>query len=104
MAMIDSTARIEPGAMVEDDVSIGPYCVVGPNVVLGAGCRLVAHVHIAGRTAVGARTVVHPFASLRAPPQATGYRGEPTRLVIRADFDIREGGTLRIRPEAGGRN
>jgi UDP-N-acetylglucosamine acyltransferase len=102
MAMIDSSARIESGAMVEDDVSIGPYCVVGPNVVLGAGCRLVAHVHIAGRTAIGARTVIHPFTSLGAPPQSTSYRGEPTRLVIGTDCDIREGVTMSIGTEAGG--
>jgi UDP-N-acetylglucosamine acyltransferase len=102
MAMIDPTARVEAGAMVEDDVSIGPFCVVGPNVVLGSGCRLVAHVHIAGRTAIGARTVIHPFASLGAPPQSTGYRGEPTRLLIGTDCDIREGVTMSIGTEAGG--
>lgn len=102
MAMIDPTARVEAGAMVEDDVSIGPFCVVGPNVVLGSGCRLVAHVHIAGRTAVGARTVIHPFVSLGAPPQSTGYRGEPTRLLIGTDCDIREGVTMSIGTEAGG--
>ena len=103
MASIDPTARIEPGAMVEDDVSVGPFCTIGPNVVIGTGCRLIAHVHIAGRTAIGARTVVHPFASLGAVPQSTGYRGEPTRLVIGTDCDIREGVTMSLGTEAGRR-
>ena len=103
MASIDPTARIEPGAMIEDDVSIGPFCTIGPNVVIGTGCRLIAHVHIAGRTAIGARTVVHPFASLGAVPQSTGYRGEPTRLVIGTDCDIREGVTMSLGTEAGRR-
>jgi UDP-N-acetylglucosamine acyltransferase len=103
MAMIDPTARIEPGAMIEDDVSIGPYCVIGPNVVIGTGCRLVAHVHVAGRTAIGARTVIHPFASLGAAPQSAAYRGEPTRLVVGTDCDIREGVTMSIGTEAGRR-
>jgi UDP-N-acetylglucosamine acyltransferase len=103
MAAIDPTARIEPGAIVGDDVSIGPYCIIGRNVVIGTGCRLVAHVHVAGRTAIGARTVIHPFASLGAPPQSVSYHGEPTRLVVGADCDIREGVTMSIGTDAGRR-
>jgi UDP-N-acetylglucosamine acyltransferase len=103
MAMIDPTARIESGAMVEDDVSIGPYCTIGPNVVIGSGCRLIAHVHVAGRTAIGARTVIHPFASIGGAPQSASYRGEPTRLVIGTDCDIREGVTMNIGTDAGRR-
>jgi UDP-N-acetylglucosamine acyltransferase len=103
MPMIDPTARIEPGAIVEDDVSIGPYCIIGPKVVIGTGCRLVAHVHIAGQTAIGARTVIHPFASLGSVPQSTNYRGEATRLVVGTDCDIREGVTMSIGTDAGRR-
>ena len=99
MAAIDPTAQIEPGAVIGQDVSIGPYCVIGPDVVLGDGCRLVAHVHIAGRTTVGPRTVVYPFASLGTPPQSVKYRGGPTRLVVGADCDIREGVTMNIGTE-----
>jgi acyl-[acyl carrier protein]--UDP-N-acetylglucosamine O-acyltransferase len=42
MAAIDPTARIEPGAVIGQDVSIGPYCVVGPQVKIDDGCRLLA--------------------------------------------------------------
>jgi UDP-N-acetylglucosamine acyltransferase len=94
MAAIDPTARLEPGAVIGQDVTIGPYCVIGPHVVIGDGCRLVAHVHVAGHTSIGARTVIYPFASLGAPPQSVKYRGGPTRLSVGADCDIREGVTL----------
>jgi len=94
MAAIDPTARIEPGAVIGQDVSIGPYCVIGPHVKIGDGCRLLAHVHIAGHTTIGPRTVLYPFASLGTPPQSVKYRGGPTRLVIGADCDIREGVTV----------
>jgi len=94
MAAIDPTARIEPGAAIGQGVSIGPYCVVGGNVVIGDDCRLSAHVHVAGHTTIGARTVIHPFASLGTPPQSVKYRGGPTRLVVGADCDIREGVTM----------
>jgi UDP-N-acetylglucosamine acyltransferase len=94
MAAIDPTARIEPGAVIGQDVSIGPYCVIGPHVKIGDGCRLLAHVHVAGHTTIGPRTVLYPFASLGTPPQSVKYRGGPTRLVIGADCDIREGVTV----------
>jgi UDP-N-acetylglucosamine acyltransferase len=38
--------------------------------------------------------IVYPFASLGTPPQSTRYRGGPTRLVIGAHCDIREGATI----------
>jgi len=94
MAAIDPTARIERGAQIGQDVSIGPYCVVGPHVAIADGCRLVAHVHVTGHTAIGPRTVIYPFASLGTPPQSVKYRGGPTRLVIGADCDLREGVTV----------
>lgn len=94
MAAIDPTARIEPGAVIGHNASIGPYCVIGPHVELGDGCKLLAHVHVAGHTAIGPRTVVYPFASLGTPPQSVKYRGGPTRLVIGAECEIREGVTV----------
>jgi UDP-N-acetylglucosamine acyltransferase len=102
MTMIDPTARIEPGALIGRDVSIGPYCIVGPNVAIGDGCRLVAHVHLAGHTTIGPRTVIYPFASLGTAPQSISYRGEPTRLVVGTDCDIRQGVTMNT-GTAGGR-
>jgi UDP-N-acetylglucosamine acyltransferase len=99
MKAIDSTARVAASAAIGRDVTIGPYCVVGPDVVLGDGCRLIAHVHLAGRTSVGSRTVIHPFASLGSPPQSVKYRGGATGLVVGADCDIRENVTISIGTE-----
>jgi UDP-N-acetylglucosamine acyltransferase len=102
MTAIDPTARVASGAVIGNDVSIGPYCVIGPNVTLGDGCRLVAHVHIAGHTSIGPRTVVYPFASLGTPPQSTRYRGGATRLTVGADCDLRESVTMNLGTEDGG--
>jgi UDP-N-acetylglucosamine acyltransferase len=100
--MIDPTARIEATAAIGLDVTVGPYCTVGPHVTVGDGCRLVAHVHLTGHTTIGARTVIHPFASLGSPPQSVHYRGGPTRLVVGADCDIREHVTMNTGTEDGG--
>lgn len=100
--MIDPTARIESGAAIGQDVSIGPYCTVGAHVTLADGCRLLAHVNVSGHTSIGARTIIYPFASLGAPPQSVKYRGRPTRLLIGADCDIREHVTMSIGTEDDG--
>src|SRR3979411_1880650 len=94
MPVIDPTARVASGAAIADDAAIGPFCVVGPKAVLGAGCRLIAHVHIMGRTTVGARTVIYPFASLGTPPQSTRYRGGDTALTIGAACYLRQRGPM----------
>ncbi len=88
--------------MIGQDVSIGPYCVIGPHVVIENGCRLVAHVHIAGHTKIGPRSVIYPFSSLGMPGQSKKYRGGPTRLVVGADCDIRESVTMNLGTEDGG--
>jgi UDP-N-acetylglucosamine acyltransferase len=92
--MIDPSARIEAGAQIGKNVSIGPYCTIGPHVVVGDDCRLLAHVNLTGHTRIGPRTVMHPFASLGGAPQSFSYKGEPTRLVVGADCDIREHVTM----------
>jgi len=92
--MIDPSARVEAGAVIGDNVTIGPFCTIGPNVTIGEGCRLISHVNVTGHTILGPRNVVYPFASLGTPPQSLGYKGEPTRLEIGEGNDIREHVTM----------
>jgi UDP-N-acetylglucosamine acyltransferase len=100
--MIDPSARIEAGATIGKDVSIGPYCTIGAHVNVADSCRLIAHVNLTGHTTIGPRTVIYPFASLGSPPQSFSYRGGPTKLVIGADCDIRENVTMSTGSEDGG--
>lgn len=102
MSKVDPTARIEDGAVIGDNVSIGPYCIVGPNVTIGPDCTLHAHVNLAGHTTLGAGCTVYPFASLGTPPQSSGHRGEPTRLEIGEGCTIRKSVTINAGTVAGG--
>jgi UDP-N-acetylglucosamine acyltransferase len=102
MPRLHPTACIDNGAVIADDAEIGAYCVIGPGVAIGARCRLHNHVSVAGHTTIGTGTTIYPFASLGTPPQSVKYRGEPTRLVIGADCDIREGVTMNIGTEQDG--
>ena len=98
---IHPTAVVAPGAQLDPTVEVGPFCVVGPEVHIGAGTRLLAHVVVQGRTRLGARNVVHPFASLGGVPQDLKFRGEPTELRVGDDNVVREGVTLNIGTASG---
>ena len=100
--LIHPSAVIEKGAKLGKGVRIGPYCMVGSHVTLGDGCDLVSHVVVAGRTRIGARTKIYPFASIGHPPQDLKYKGEPSTLTIGADCMIREGVTMNPGTEGGG--
>lgn len=99
---VHPSAVIEDGATLGADVKIGPFCMVGRDVVLGDGCELVSHVAVAGRTTIGARTRIWPFASIGHQPQDLKYRGEASTLSIGADCLIREGVTVNPGTQGGG--
>src|ERR1700716_1808967 len=99
---IHSTAILDSSARVPDSCNIGPYCIVGPNVELGENCRLVSHVHIEGPTRIGNNVGVFPLTSIGSAPQDTGYAGQPTRLEIGDDNEIREFVTINRGTVKGG--
>ncbi|MCH9765133.1 MAG: acyl-ACP--UDP-N-acetylglucosamine O-acyltransferase, partial [Alphaproteobacteria bacterium] len=90
------------GATLGDDVKVGPYCMVGENVSLGDGVELISHAVVAGRTTIGAKTRIFPFASVGHQPQDLKYAGEPSTLSVGAECVIREGVTLNPGTEGGG--
>ncbi|MEC9347879.1 MAG: acyl-ACP--UDP-N-acetylglucosamine O-acyltransferase [Pseudomonadota bacterium] len=102
------TGSVHPSAIVGDnvrlgaDVRIGPYCVLDGDIDIGDGVELLSHVVVAGRTRIGARTKIYPFASVGHAPQDTKYGGEPSRLEIGSDCIIREHVTLNPGTEGGG--
>ena len=87
---IHPTAIIDPQARVAESCNIGPYCIVGPDVELGEGCHLVSNVHIEGPTRIGKNVRIFPFTSLGMAPQDLSYAGEPTRLEVGDNNEIRE--------------
>lgn len=98
---IHPTAIVEGGARIGDGAKIGPFCHVTSEVTLDERVELVSHVAVAGRTSVGARTRIFPFASIGHQPQDLKYHGEPSTLTIGADCLIREGVTMSPGTESG---
>jgi UDP-N-acetylglucosamine acyltransferase len=101
-AQVHQTAIVEEGATLGSGVTIGPFCHVGNGVQLGDGCELLSHVVLAGRTSIGARTRIFPFASIGHQPQDLKFQGESSTLSIGADCIIREGVTMNPGTEGGG--
>ncbi|HYF13486.1 MAG TPA: acyl-ACP--UDP-N-acetylglucosamine O-acyltransferase [Phycisphaerales bacterium] len=86
--MPDATARIDPGARVEDSVKVGagaevgPGCVLRGDVTLGAGVRLINHVSVQGPVTIGDNTTVYPGACIGFEPQDVKFKpGMPTAGV-----------------------
>jgi UDP-N-acetylglucosamine acyltransferase len=101
-AEVHPTALVEEGARLGEGCVIGPFCHVGPEVELAPEVELKSHVVVAGKTRIGAETVVFPFAVIGEIPQDLKYRGEKTRLEIGARNRIREHVTMNCGTEGGG--
>ena len=99
---IHSSAVIDPGAILGEDLEIGPYCVVGPGVKLGDRCRLQSHVVIQGPTTIGAENEFYPYACLGQRSQDLKYTGEPTYLEIGDGNTFREFTTVHRATAPGG--
>ncbi len=98
---VHPTAIVEEGARIAPDAIVGPWCRVSSKASLAAGVELKSNVVVEGRTEIGPRTLVYPFAVIGGPPQHLGYLGEDTALQIGADCVIREHATLNLGTPAG---
>ena len=88
--MIHKTSIIDTKAKIANNVQIGPYCVIGPLVEIKENTILYSHVNISGKTVIGKKNKIYPFASIGNHPQDLKYNNEETDLVIGNDNTIRE--------------
>ncbi len=99
---IHSSSIIEKGAIIGDNVNIGPFCYVGENVEIGEGTCLKSHVVVNGHTKIGKDNQIYQFASIGEVNQDLKYRGEPTRTEIGDRNMIRESVTIHRATVQGG--
>lgn len=88
--MIHPQAIIEPGAIIGENVTIGPWTYVASNVVIGDNCEISSHVVINGPTKIGHGNRIFQFASIGEDCQDLKYDDEPTELVIGDNNTFRE--------------
>jgi UDP-N-acetylglucosamine acyltransferase len=87
---------------LSEDVVVGPLAFIGAGVELDAGVVVEHHGSVEGRTRLGPRTRVFPYAAVGGEPQDKKFDGESTRLVIGSDNVIREHVTIHVGTGGGG--
>lgn len=100
--MIHPSAIIDPGAALDERVSVGPHSVIGARVEIGAGTRIDAHVVIKGPTRIGRDNRIAQFNSIGDDPQDKKFAGEDTLLEIGDGNVIREFCTFNRGTRGGG--
>ena len=99
---VHPTAVVARSAAIAPGVRVGPYATVGPYVELGADSWVGPHAVVTGRTTIGRRVRIFPFAAVGMPPQDLKYRDEPSQVVIGDDSTVREHASVHCGTTAGG--
>jgi UDP-N-acetylglucosamine acyltransferase len=102
LARIHPTAVVETGAKLAEDVEIGAHAYVGSEVELAAGVVLRPHAMVTGRTTIGEKSRVFPYAVLGEEPQDHSFSGESTELVVGKGTTIREHAVIHVGTRKGG--
>lgn len=87
---IHSTAIISPDVEIEEETSIGPFCILKEGIRIKRGTKLISNVIIEGDTEIGENCTIYPFTSIGLPPQDMKYKGEKTGVKIGNNNIIRE--------------
>ena len=101
MVTIHPTALVEPGAELDDGVSVGPYAIIGPEVRVGKCTSVGSHTILEGQAEIGAECRIGSHVVIGAPPQDVKYHGEPTRVIVGDRTVVREFTTIH-RASTGG--
>ncbi len=90
MSDIHPTAIVTPGAEIDKDVNIGPYSIVGDHVKIGRGTNIMGHVYLDGRTTIGQKCTIFPFACIGTQTQDLKFKGAVTFVEIGDNTTLRE--------------
>lgn len=90
MSNISPLALIEEGAMIGEDVEIGPFCFISGKSKIGRGTKIAASSCIYGNTTIGEYNDIFSHAVLGSVPQDLKYAGEEVELIIGDYNKIRE--------------
>ena len=98
---IHPSAFVDSGAMLGEDVVVGPCALIESDVVIGARTRIDAFASVKRYTMLGKDNHVHSYALVGGEPQDLKFHGEVTRLVIGDSNNIREFSTIHRGTENG---
>lgn len=96
MSEIHSSAVVEKGAILGENVIIEPYAFISKNAVLGDECVVKQGARILSHTTIGAKSRIFSYAIVGDIPQDISYKdGElETGVIIGENSTIREFATI----------
>src|SRR5690606_24528023 len=99
---IHPTAVIDPRAVVESEVEIGPYVIIEGPVIVSRGCRIRAHAQIYGATVLGMNNESGQGAILGGLPQDLSFDpATESGLILEENNVIREHVTMHRSAQRG---
>jgi UDP-N-acetylglucosamine acyltransferase len=102
MSLIHPSAVIEDGAILGNNVSVGPFAYIGPNVKIGDNTTVAAHAVIEGHTTIGKGNRIFSHSAVGTIPQDLKFAGEHVELIIGDNNTIREFTLLNPGTKGGG--
>jgi len=90
MSKISPLAIIEDGAIIGEDVEIGPYCIISSQASIGDGTIIDASSMVYGKTSIGKNNHIFSHAVIGSIPQDLKFNGEDVELIIGDNNTIRE--------------
>lgn len=90
MSKISPLAFIQEGAIIGENVEIGPFCFISSRAKIGSGTTIAASACIYGNTTIGENNTIFSHAVLGSVPQDLKYAGEEVELIIGDHNTIRE--------------
>lgn len=102
MSNIHSTAVIEDGAQIGNNVTIGPFVSISSQSTIGDDTIIDAHAIITGRTTIGKGNHIFSHAVVGSIPQDLKFAGEDVELIIGDNNKIREFTLLNPGTQGGG--
>ena len=90
MSNIHPTAIIEEGAILGNNVTIGPFATISSQSIIGDDTVIDSHANIAGKTTIGKGNHIFSHAVVGSIPQDLKFSGEEVELVIGNNNKIRE--------------
>ncbi len=102
MSLIHPSAVIENGAVIGENVSVGPFVYIGSKVSIGENTTIASHTVIEGKTTIGKNNRIFSHAAVGTIPQDLKFDGEDVELIIGDNNTIREFTLLNPGTKGGG--
>lgn len=88
--MISPLSHIHPNAQLGKDVRVDPFAVIEDEVIIGDGTHVMSHAVIMEKVSIGKNCRIFPGAVIGAIPQDLKFNGEETIVQIGDNTTIRE--------------